>query len=117
MSSIDLVSSDYSKFSWAPRASTSLSSRIKSVAKQVGGLHSHLPSILVASFIKRLARLSLSAPPAAIVMIIPFIYNLLKLHPGCMVLIHRVAARDEQGDDVKADVSNGMSFFLARSLF
>lgn len=50
---------------------------------------SHLPASLIASFIKRLARLSLSAPPAAIIMVIPFIYNLLKLHPSCMVLIHR----------------------------
>jgi hypothetical protein len=50
---------------------------------------SHLPATLIASFIKRLARLSLSAPPSAIIMTIPFIYNLLKLHPSCMVLIHR----------------------------
>lgn len=47
-----------------------------------------LPIALVASFIKRLARLCLSAPPAAIVSVMPFIYNLLKRHPGCMVLIH-----------------------------
>lgn len=48
----------------------------------------HLPIALVASFIKRLARLCLTAPPAAIVSIIPFIYNLLKNHPACMILIH-----------------------------
>ncbi|KIJ38924.1 hypothetical protein M422DRAFT_32988 [Sphaerobolus stellatus SS14] len=50
---------------------------------------SHLPATLLASFIKRLSRLSLSAPPAAIVMIIPFTYNILKRHPACMVMIHR----------------------------
>ncbi|KAJ7714208.1 hypothetical protein B0H16DRAFT_1742790 [Mycena metata] len=41
------------------------------------------------SFIKRLARLSLSAPPAAVIMIIPFTYNVLKRHPALMAMIHR----------------------------
>jgi U3 small nucleolar RNA-associated protein 19 len=50
----------------------------------------HLPVALLASFVKRLARLSLSAPPAAIVMIIPLTYNILKKHPALMVMIHRV---------------------------
>lgn len=59
---------------------------------------SHLPSAIVASFIKRLARLALSAPPAAIVTIIPFTYNLLKLHPACLIMIHR-PARDDGSDD------------------
>ncbi|KDQ13341.1 hypothetical protein BOTBODRAFT_160628 [Botryobasidium botryosum FD-172 SS1] len=49
----------------------------------------HLSAALLASFIKRLSRLSLSAPPAAIVMIIPFVYNVLKRHPALMVMIHR----------------------------
>ncbi|KAL1742577.1 CBF/Mak21 family-domain-containing protein [Schizophyllum fasciatum] len=49
----------------------------------------HLPATLLASFIKRLARLSLNAPPAAIVMIIPFTYNILKRHPKLMPMIHR----------------------------
>jgi len=48
----------------------------------------HVSVHLVASFIKRLARLSLSAPPSAIVIVIPFIYNLLKKHPNCMIMIH-----------------------------
>ncbi|GAA6027656.1 hypothetical protein JCM8097_007968 [Rhodosporidiobolus ruineniae] len=56
---------------------------------------SHLPATLVASFIKRLARLSLAASPAAIVTVIPFVYNLLKRHPACMALIHRKI----EGDD------------------
>ncbi|KAF9051298.1 CBF/Mak21 family-domain-containing protein [Panaeolus papilionaceus] len=50
----------------------------------------HLPAALLASFIKRLSRLSLSAPPAAIVMVIPFTYNVLKRHPALMYMIHRV---------------------------
>ncbi|OLY81381.1 hypothetical protein AYI68_g4520 [Smittium mucronatum] len=56
----------------------------------------HLPSYLVAAFIKRMARLCLFATPSAIAAVIPFIYNLLKRHPSCMVLIHRV----NQDDDV-----------------
>ncbi len=44
---------------------------------------SHLPSVLVASFIKRLARLCLIAPPAASVAILPFVYNLFQKHPLC----------------------------------
>lgn len=57
----------------------------------------HLPALLVAAFIKRLSRLSISASPAAIVMLIPFTYNLLKRHPGCMHLIH--SDRMVQGED------------------
>lgn len=49
----------------------------------------HLPAVLVASFIKRLSRLCLSAPPSGIMIVIPFIYNLLKLHPACTFMIHR----------------------------
>lgn len=51
---------------------------------------SHLPAALVASFIKRLARLSLNAPPSAIVTIIPWMYNLFKKHPTCTFMMHRV---------------------------
>ncbi|KAL1947487.1 hypothetical protein VTO73DRAFT_13211 [Trametes versicolor] len=49
----------------------------------------HLPATLVASFVKRLSRLSLAAPPAAIVMLIPFTYNMLRQHPALMAMIHR----------------------------
>lgn len=49
---------------------------------------SHLSINLVASFIKKMARLLLTASPGAIVSILPLIYNLLKLHPNCMILIH-----------------------------
>lgn len=50
---------------------------------------SHLPAALVASFLKRLSRLCLFAPPAAIAYIIPMTYNLLKEHPACTFMIHR----------------------------
>ncbi|PGH03000.1 U3 small nucleolar RNA-associated protein 19 [Blastomyces parvus] len=67
---------------------------------------SHLPATLVASFIKRLSRLALNAPPAAIVVIVPWIYNLLKSHPTCTFMLHRVI-RDE---DSKSKLqSHGMT--------
>ena len=49
----------------------------------------HLPAVLVGSFVKRMSRLCLTAPPASIVVAIPFIYNLLKLHPTCTFMVHR----------------------------
>ncbi|KAK9330213.1 CBF/Mak21 family-domain-containing protein [Lipomyces starkeyi] len=56
----------------------------------------HLPALLVASFIKRLSRLAISAPPSAIVIVIPFIYNLLKRHNSCNVLLQRTNWIDEE---------------------
>lgn len=56
----------------------------------------HLPAALVASFIKRLSRLSLYAPPSAIVVLIPWFYNLLKNHSTCTFLMHR-----ETHDDIE----------------
>uniref|UniRef100_A0A2K5EQ80 Nucleolar complex associated 4 homolog n=1 Tax=Aotus nancymaae TaxID=37293 RepID=A0A2K5EQ80_AOTNA len=47
---------------------------------------SHLPAYLVAAFAKRLARLALTAPPEALLMVLPFICNLLRRHPACRVL-------------------------------
>ncbi|KAK5944489.1 Maturation and nuclear export of 40S ribosomal subunits interacting protein [Knufia obscura] len=49
----------------------------------------HIPAATIASFVKRLSRLSLFAPPAAIIAIVPFIYNLLKAHPTCTFMLHR----------------------------
>jgi U3 small nucleolar RNA-associated protein 19 len=49
----------------------------------------HLPAATIASFIKRLSRLCLFAPPSAIVAVVPFIYNLLKQHPSTTFMIHR----------------------------
>lgn len=49
----------------------------------------HLPATLVASFAKRLSRLSLRAPPAAVVSVLPLIWTMLKRNPQCMQLIHR----------------------------
>ncbi|TFK40532.1 CBF/Mak21 family-domain-containing protein [Crucibulum laeve] len=63
----------------------------------------HLPATLLASFIKRLSRLSLTAPPAAIVMAIPFTYNILKRHPALMVMIHRIDVSDVLDDPFLAE--------------
>ncbi|KAI5969472.1 NOC4 [Candida margitis] len=48
----------------------------------------HLSASLVASFIKKLARLALTSSASGVVIIIPFIYNLLKRHPTCMIMLH-----------------------------
>ncbi|KAL9548925.1 hypothetical protein MBANPS3_005454 [Mucor bainieri] len=66
----------------------------------------YLPAALIAAFIKRMARLSLTAPPAASVIIIPFIYNLLKRHPTCMSLIHSNKAVEETTDPFSMDNLN-----------
>ncbi|KAK3694736.1 CBF/Mak21 family-domain-containing protein [Podospora appendiculata] len=57
---------------------------------------SHLPAALVASFIKRLARLALNAPPSAIVVIVPWFYNIFKKHPLCTFMMHRVPRSPEE---------------------
>ncbi|GAA5940013.1 nucleolar complex associated 4 [Sporobolomyces koalae] len=62
---------------------------------------SHIPSALVASFVKRLARLALSASPAAIVTVVPLVYNLLKRHPSCMVMIHRPVSEDAEQEEFR----------------
>ncbi|XP_067862272.1 nucleolar complex protein 4 homolog [Heptranchias perlo] len=50
---------------------------------------SHLPAYLVAAFSKRLSRLTLTSPPQALLMVIPFICNLIRRHPSCKALVHR----------------------------
>ncbi|XP_066116976.1 nucleolar complex protein 4 homolog isoform X2 [Saccopteryx bilineata] len=59
---------------------------------------SHLPAYLVAAFAKRLSRLALTAPPEALLMVLPFICNLLRRHPACRVLVHR-----PRGPELDAD--------------
>ena len=82
ISNTALVSSASLSFFYPPRACfpCCASSPLRS--------YNHLPATLLASFVKRLSRLSLFAPPAAIVMIIPFTYNILKRHPACLAMIH-----------------------------
>jgi len=49
----------------------------------------HLQAVLVASFLKRLSRLTLNSSPAGVVAVVPWIYNILKKHPTCTFMIHR----------------------------
>lgn len=51
----------------------------------------HLPAALVASFVKRLSRLCLAAPPAAVVAVMPLVYNLFRRHRQTTYMMHRVA--------------------------
>lgn len=50
---------------------------------------SHLPAALVASFVKRFARLALQAPPGAVVWIVTWTYDVMKQHPACTFMLHR----------------------------
>lgn len=56
----------------------------------------HLPAYLVAAFAKRLGRLALTAPPDALLMVTPFICNLLRRHPSCKALVHRPGGPEGQ---------------------
>jgi len=47
----------------------------------------HLPEYMIAAFIKRLARISLTAPSTTIPMVIRFIHNLIFRHPGLVKMI------------------------------
>jgi U3 small nucleolar RNA-associated protein 19 len=51
---------------------------------------SYVPTYLVSAFIKRMARIALFSPPSGILFILPFIYNLFRIHPSCLKLIHRL---------------------------
>ncbi|KAJ5591887.1 uncharacterized protein N7459_002256 [Penicillium hispanicum] len=62
----------------------------------------HLPAALVASFLKRLSRLALNAPPSAIVVIVPFMYNLFKSHPTCAFMMHRVIRDEDEKAEIEA---------------
>ncbi|KAJ5698636.1 hypothetical protein N7462_000641 [Penicillium macrosclerotiorum] len=63
----------------------------------------HLPATLVASFIKRLSRLALNAPPSAIVVIVPFMYNLFKSHPTCTFMMHRAIRDKDLAAEIEAE--------------
>ena len=63
----------------------------------------HLPAALVASFIKRLSRLALHAPPAGIVTVIPWIYNMFKMHPQCTFMMHREMRTEEDKQETETN--------------
>ncbi|KAF1975230.1 CBF-domain-containing protein [Bimuria novae-zelandiae CBS 107.79] len=63
----------------------------------------HLPATLVASFIKRLSRLALYAPPAGIVVVVPWVYNTFKRHPACTFMMHREIRDPEQKREIEEE--------------
>lgn len=73
----------------------------------------HLSSQLVALFIKRLAALTLNAPAPSTVVVIPYVYNLLKLHPTCMQMIHRP---EGEGDTFDSSEPNPLKTKALESL-
>lgn len=63
----------------------------------------HLPEALVAAFAKRLARLTMVAPPEDILIILLFVGNLLLRHPGLKRLIDH-----PQGGEIVSPEGSGM---------
>ncbi|TRY61909.1 hypothetical protein TCAL_13364 [Tigriopus californicus] len=64
----------------------------------------HLPEYLVAAFAKRLARLTLTAPAPAFLMILPFIGNLLLRHKSLLKLLHgQPPESDEPAPELESD--------------
>lgn len=59
----------------------------------------HLALYLIAAFVKKIARLSLSAPPNGVMVAAVCVCNLLKRHPNCMVLLHRKEGDSTPGTD------------------
>ncbi len=48
-----------------------------------------MPVYIVCAFVKRLARLCLTAPAYGALIALPMLYNLLRRHPKALVLLHR----------------------------
>ncbi|KAK6202707.1 CBF/Mak21 family-domain-containing protein [Scheffersomyces amazonensis] len=63
----------------------------------------HLSANLVASFIKKLARLAMASSASGAVIVIPFTYNLLKRHPTCMIMLHNTSASRDYQDPFDND--------------
>ncbi|XP_077996175.1 nucleolar complex protein 4 homolog B-like [Glandiceps talaboti] len=62
-------------------------------------MSTYIPSYLVAAFVKKLSRLSLTAPPTGSLLVIPLVCNLIKRHPNLSVLINRQDGPTELTDD------------------
>ena len=68
----------------------------------------YLPAYLVASFIKKSIRLCLNAPPAMILVVLGMIFNLFKVHPSCIQMIHRENLDTIQTDPFDMDCIDPM---------
>lgn len=62
-----------------------------------------LPAYTAAAFVKKMARLALSAPPAGAMMAVSFIHNILRRHPACVVMIDRPSSEGTS----EADINEG----------
>ena len=54
-----------------------------------------VPAYTIAAFIKRFARIALTAPPMGAIVCIGFVHNLLRRHPSCTCMIHSPLAVDQ----------------------
>jgi len=64
---------------------------------------SHLPSNLIASFVKRLARLALLTPQYDQCLIITFIHNLIARHPTVRIMIDRQQSSESISENTYLD--------------
>jgi U3 small nucleolar RNA-associated protein 19 len=79
---------------------------------------SMIPSKMVASFLKRILRLTLWAPPAGILLVLPLIFNLLRKHPLCIEMIHKVDHLENSATDViKGKPSSSYIFYFLTDSF
>jgi len=65
-----------------------------------------MPAGIIAAFAKRVSRLALWAPAASGQWVVPFVYNLMKMHPTCRVMIHRKGVESLETDPYRADDPN-----------
>lgn len=68
-----------------------------------------VPSYIAASFVKRIAVISLAAPAPSLYFTLPFIRKVFQVHPNCLALIHRTTKEavlpDNAGDDSDAGLA------------
>lgn len=63
-----------------------------------------IPAYVVAAFVKRFARLALQAPPHGALLCMTFIFNLIRRHPSCSILLEgRGSGGADPYDSLEAD--------------
>ncbi|QDZ21098.1 nucleolar complex protein 4 [Chloropicon primus] len=61
-----------------------------------------IPAYVVAAFIKRFARLAIQAPPHGALLAMTFVFNLVRRHPSCVILLEGKDASDPHPDPYDA---------------
>jgi hypothetical protein len=76
-----------------------------------------VPAYTAAAFIKRFARIALTAPPMGAITCIAFIHNLLRRHPSCTCMVHQPPSPDAQGNGqaVGASAALGQDIYDAEA--